>query len=132
MSVVIYVLQRFPGDVLLKPDSEVFVENFKKKRHMVPSGIHIELRAGIGELCKGRNVSVMRVPAHFKSDEAYARGVSLLDWAGNYWADKLADRGADIHEISEGDMKMISMLDARSVLIMKRLFAINVFVCVRN
>ena len=122
------------GDLIVKPDAKFLIDGFQANildgngvRH---ESSHADLWHKIRQTVENRDSSVQLVKVTAHQDESKVAdncSISLMDFAGNHYADRLASAGATLCEVPYAEISVVNFTRARAWKISKRLLATNAF-----
>ena len=129
LAPLIELVRRVPSHFVLYSDSKYVVNGYQRQRFLAPIGSNADLWYELGAALRHRDPSsypiVIKVKAHLTEDEALAAGIPPAVYFGNFLADVIADKFAEIAQLPlsiTGNYELHSRLAWR---IQDRLLAAN-------
>ncbi len=110
----------------LLSDCKYFVQSAAKGRDHCIYGQHADLWLRYWDACEAKDlqIRITKVKAHSSVDDVKLGQISLEDFAGNTYADKFANAGAEAVQIPDGKLTAYDNVDALTWKIQSRLAAI--------
>ena len=115
----------FSGTYEVCPDSSFLINGWTDLvKYASTDAAHVFAWRKMQQAQRGHQgrVTLRKVPAHMTWDKAASVGISLIDWAGNYYADRLAAKAAAKVELDkdtvakfQNDVERLQQIQCRAV-----------------